>query len=337
MASLPWGYIFVYKISMTGRAVTATVLLAVLLVACGRVPAGVSSSSGAGALNTAQLKFKVIDQVGRPFVCGPPVARAGDDESQAAAQFPAIKADTITYQAILAHSHPPGNESNPEYQLAVWRDWQALQALNLTGGPDSYQFALQTAQELIAGTVDSQGQIQISSRHPARKMCPICLSAATLIDTPTGPVRVVDLQPGSAVWTTSLNGDRIRGVISKVGSVAFPQGHDAIKLTLADGRTLVASAGHPLADGRTLADLRPGDALDGSTVVDTVTVHLDDGATYDVLPTGPTGDYWANGILVGSTLFEPKSRPDQRRLSGATRVNLEGGRCELAQLRLQGG
>ena len=222
----------------------------------------------------------------------------------AAAEFPTIKADTTSYQAILAHSHPSGAESSPEFQVAVWRDWQALENLHLTGGPDQYQFDVQTAQELIKGSVDPQGLVRIASRQPARKMCPICLSAATLIDTPSGPVPVVDLKPGASVWTLSANGHRIAGVVSKVGSVAFPYGHDAIKLTLADGRTLVASAGHPLADGRTLADLRRGDPLDGSTVVDTVTIHLDDGATYDLLPTGPTGDYWANGILVGSTLSE---------------------------------
>ena len=292
---------------MTGRVLAAVALVAVLLVACGRVGPGVGSSTSAGPLNTAQLKFNVIDQTGPPFVCGPPVARAGGDDSEAAAQFPAIKADTATYQAIVAHSHPPGAESSPEYQLTVWRDWQALQGVHLTGGPENYDFEVQTAIELIKGTVNSSGQVQTTSRQPARKLCPICLSATTLIDTPNGPVRVIDLKPGSPVWTAAPNGDRIPAVISKVGSVAFPNGHDALRLRLADGRTLVASAGHPLADGRTLADLRPGDSLDGSTVVDTVTVHLDDGATYDVLPTGPTGDYWANGILVGSTLATTRS------------------------------
>ena len=64
----------------------------------------------------------------------------------------------------------------------------------------------------------------------------------------------------------------------------------------------VAAATPRSAEAIELADLRRGESLDGSTVVDTVTVHLNDGATYDVLPTGPTGDYWANGILVGSTL-----------------------------------
>ena len=287
---------------MTGRVLTAASLMAVLLLACGRAGPAAGSSPGAEPLNTAQLKFRVIDETGPPFVCGPPVARAGGDDSVAAAQFPAIKADTSTYQAIVAHSHPPGVESSSEYQLAVWRDWQALQGVHLTGGPDNYDFDLQTAQERINGTVDSHGQVRISSRLPERKLCPICLPATTLIETPSGPVPVVDLKPGSAVWTASPNGDRMVGVISEVGSVAFPQGHDALKLRLADGRTLVASAGHPLADGRTLADLSRGDSLDGSTVVDIGTVYLDDGATYDVLPDGPTGDYWANGILVGSTL-----------------------------------
>ena len=28
------------------------------------------------------------------------------------------------------------------------------------------------------------------------------------------------------------------------------------------------------------------------------------GATYDVLPSGETGFYWANGVLLGSTLWK---------------------------------
>ena len=33
---------------------------------------------------------------------------------------------------------------------------------------------------------------------------------------------------------------------------------------------------------------------------DTVGGHLS--ATYDLLPAGPTGTYWAQGVLIGSTL-----------------------------------
>jgi hypothetical protein len=43
--------------------------------------------------------------------------------------------------------------------------------------------------------------------------------------------------------------------------------------------------------------------LDGGMVV-SVTPTLYSGSTYDVLPDGGTGFYWANGILLKSILAE---------------------------------
>ena len=35
-----------------------------------------------------------------------------------------------------------------------------------------------------------------------------------------------------------------------------------------------------------------------------IAVRLNDRATYDLLPSGPTGQYWADGVLLGSTLWQ---------------------------------
>ncbi len=75
-----------------------------------------------------------------------------------------------------------------------------------------------------------------------------------------------------------------------------------ILLILDDGRALRASPGHPTADGRAIGDLRVGDRYDGARVIEIRTVPSTDAATYDVLPSGETGLYWANGILLGSSL-----------------------------------
>lgn len=80
-----------------------------------------------------------------------------------------------------------------------------------------------------------------------------------------------------------------------------PLGHEVVRLSLADGRTFVASPGHPTADGRTVGELRAGDVLDGSLVVSVQLVGYV-GATYDLLPSGPTGTYFVNGVLLGSTM-----------------------------------
>jgi len=75
-----------------------------------------------------------------------------------------------------------------------------------------------------------------------------------------------------------------------------------IHVTLSDGRELWASPGHPTADGRSLGILQVGDVLDGSQVTHLERVPYDDGSTFDILPTGDTGFYWANGILMESSL-----------------------------------
>jgi hypothetical protein len=71
---------------------------------------------------------------------------------------------------------------------------------------------------------------------------------------------------------------------------------------LADGRELFASPGHPLADGRALGAVTTGDQVDGATVVSATRVPYGYGRTFDLLPAGPTGTYWADGIALGSTL-----------------------------------
>jgi hypothetical protein len=75
-----------------------------------------------------------------------------------------------------------------------------------------------------------------------------------------------------------------------------------VHLVLADGRELLASPGHRTADGRQLGSLARRDSLDGSTIVTWELVPYAGDRTYDLLPAGPTGHYWANGILLSSTL-----------------------------------
>jgi len=280
-------------------------LLAIFAIACGStLPAPGSSSP----LPLPELKYRVIEKVGIPYVCGPPVVFQGYDEQQAAAEFPAIKADTATYRAILAHAHPAGDETSQAFQVAVWQEWRRLQATQRTpNGSGGFDFTVRTETATVTGTVDGKGAVTVASSRPGRPNCPICLAATTLIDTPAGPVRVTDLKLGEAVWTAGSDGSRREARVTELGSVAFPLGHDAIRIELADGRIVTASAGHPTADGRVLGALRAGDRLDGATVVAAHTVHLTDGATYDLLPSGPTGSYWADGVLLGSTLRVPAS------------------------------
>lgn len=134
------------------------------------------------------------------------------------------------------------------------------------------------------------------------RMCPICLAASTMIATPKGEINVTELREGVEVWTMDKNGKKLSAPILKVGKTFVGSSHRVVHLSLTDGREVWVSPGHPTTDGRTMSELKIGDAMDGSRVKNTELVPYTEGATYDLLPVGDTGAYWANDILMGSTL-----------------------------------
>jgi hypothetical protein len=152
--------------------------------------------------------------------------------------------------------------------------------------------------------IDLAGPVAVFTRTTGlvHAGCPICLSGDTLIDTPNGQVNVKKLVLGMVVWTVDKSGKRVQGVIQELRRSAVPLTDEIVHIVLADGRQLYASANHPTTDKRTMGELRPGVALDGSIVTVTEFVPYGQGYTYDLLPAGGTGYYWANGILIGSTL-----------------------------------
>ncbi len=135
--------------------------------------------------------------------------------------------------------------------------------------------------------------------------CPVCLSGDTYIDTPEGQVNVKNMTREMPVWTMDRFGNRVIGQVLDVRSTPFPVNAGVIHIVLADGRQVFASPGHPTADGRTFGQLKIGDRLDNSTVALAEPVSYAQSYTYDLLPSGDTGFYWASGILVGSTLALP--------------------------------
>jgi hypothetical protein len=285
-------------------------LLLLTIVACGS-PAQAPVGS---PLTLPQLKFAILDSVGKPDYCDPdfyPIARVGGEEANASATYPTIKADADVYAAVLAHEHLPSGDLTDAQKLVAYRAWKVLRAVTLTQNGSEYSFEYRTAQstsnsaqyQMVSGTVRVDGAVNITSRTPtSAKMCPICLAAATLIATPGGPVPVTDIRKGMLVWTERADGSRIAEPVLEVGSMAVPAGHLMVQLLLADGRNLLVSPGHKTADGRPAGTLKAGDELDGSTITRAELVPYQGARTYDLLPGGPTGQYWANGILLSSTL-----------------------------------
>ena len=258
------------------------------------------------------LKFAVMDSVGPPVYCDPdfyPIVREGGEEQNAIATYPTIKADTETYAAIVAHEHLPAGDLTDAQKLTVYRAWKLLRALTLTetysGGVYVFDYRARstTGYEQVHGMVSVDGAVTISSRVASGPPpCPICLAASTRISTPSGSIRVTDVRVGTIVWTQAADGSRIAASVDEVGSMEAPIGHRMVHLVLADGRELLVSPGHRTADGRQAGDLRAGDQLDGSLITTLELVPYAGGRTYDLLPAGATGFYWANGILMSSTL-----------------------------------
>jgi hypothetical protein len=132
--------------------------------------------------------------------------------------------------------------------------------------------------------------------------CPICLPPDATIATPAGDVPLSALAAGDTVWSTDKAGRRIAVPIARVDSTTAPREHALVVIELADGRTIAASPGHPTADARTLGSLAVGHSLDGAKVIGVRYRPFGEARTFDLLPASPTRAYWANGVLVGSTL-----------------------------------
>lgn len=132
--------------------------------------------------------------------------------------------------------------------------------------------------------------------------CPICLPEDARIATPNGQMRVVELRPGMPVFTLDEKGHRIAASVERVGSARVPASHRLVQIELSDGRTMRASPGHPTADGRLLGSLQVGERLDNATIIQSRLVPYGLKRTFDILPSGKTRAYWANDVLVGSTL-----------------------------------
>jgi hypothetical protein len=268
-------------------------------------------SPAPGGLTQAQLKYRLVDQFGRLLFCDPdyyPVARA-DEQALAHERLPEIQNDAPTFSAILAHlGIAPAASYTKEQELAIYRDWKMLNKLGLEQVSAGFHFTAifgSSPQQgsRIDGTIDQRGNVTVASRTPSGPPpCPICLARGTRIATPDGDAAVEDLALGDMVWTLDAAGTRVAARLVEVGNTPVPATHRVVRLVLSDGREVHVSPGHPTADARKVGDLEVGDRYDGSVIVTAERVAYEGGATFDVLPAGATGAYWANGVLLGSTL-----------------------------------
>jgi len=279
-------------------------------------PAPSPSPSPIGALSPAELRFALLAQFSPISWCDPdfyPIQRQ-DEQVSADEHWAEIIADTATYDAIVAHLGLDGAvaaaDRSAAERLAVYRDWKLLNAVRLETILGGYAFDLITETNPglgqgihSTGTIDALGTIELALQEPSNlTACPICLARGSMIDTPNGEVAVETLHVGDLVWTLDAAGQRVAQPLVRVGSALVPVTHEVVHLVLADGREAWISPGHPTSDGRKVGQLRAGDLIDGSVVASAQLAPYVGGRTFDILPDGPSGAYWANGILIGSTL-----------------------------------
>ena len=298
------------------QLVAFAVATAAALAACGQGTGAPGTSPSGTPLSTPALKLAVLRAVGGKLdYCDPdqyPVAR-GTPLQNAERRLPQIMADRAVFDAILSSLHiTDGSHLTDQQTIEVSQAYKQMLVIQLQRKGDAFAFQVSVpgsdstspgVPEILSGTVSRTGQVHIDSRRPgAPRACPICLARGDLVQTPRGPVAVQDVRVGMPVWTADSRGRRIPATVIRIGRALVPLGHEVVRLVLADGRTALASPGHPTFDGRPIASLRAGDRFEGSRVASANLLPYRATFTYDLLPSGPTGAYFVNGVLLGSTL-----------------------------------
>lgn len=295
---------------MNKKLFATKLLLAATLVAVATGCKTQATPTPPVSYSAPELVYRLLSNYDNVFWCDPdlyPVAREGQEQQNALEQFPAIKANADEFTAILQHlGLPTKADYTNEEKLNIYQEHKKLTyGVELTASGDIYSFTLRTGQGQgyrIQGTITRSGAITELKREPSFNTCPICLTKGTLIDTPDGSVPVEQLREDMAVWTVDDTGKRIAAVVIETAMTPAPSSFMVVEVTLNDGRTVTASPGHPTAVGRALGDYQVGDILDGALLTAVERAAYDGSATYDILPSGGTGLYWANGILLKSTL-----------------------------------
>ncbi|OGO39918.1 MAG: hypothetical protein A2147_08515 [Chloroflexi bacterium RBG_16_57_8] len=289
------------------RPLLLSLLVITLLSGClGQSPA----TTPQNAFSQYELGYRLLDNHPDFFWCDPhfwPIVREGQEQQDALKDFPSIRANDAEFAAILDRiSMDNKDRYTDEEQLLIFRQHKLLTiAVQMTPAANGYGFTLRVKEgqgERLEGTITTAGKVTVEKREPSFNTCPICLVKGTLIDTPDGAVRVEDIRKGATVWTLNDAGERVAANVLATSSTPVPTSFQVVFLTLDDGRTVMASPGHPTDDGRALGDCRVGGTLDGAVVVQVDLIPYEGGKTYDLLPSGDTGLYWANGIQLGSTL-----------------------------------
>jgi hypothetical protein len=145
---------------------------------------------------------------------------------------------------------------------------------------------------------------------PAGCTACVCNPEGTLIAGPSGNRAIETLAEGDRVYSVH-QGRLVTVAIKRIHRVPVHD-HLVVRVVFANGAVLRESPRHPTADGRAFGELGPGDEIDGLRIVAAALVPYSGAATWDILPDSDSGAYFADGVLVGSTLAEGAARVTSR-------------------------
>ncbi len=295
---------------------TLILSVALLLTACSpKTETGATPVETTATLTMSQYQLTYLLLAAYPeyFWCDPdfyPVAREGAEQTNAAARFASIQANPSEFAAILEQLKINAKaEYTDSEKLMIYREHKKLNRIvTLTSSGEGYIFVLRISQnqgKTVQGTISPDGIIKVVKEETSFNTCPICLSETTLIDTPQGGIPVERLPVGQWVWTEDRAGKRTAAQVIQISQTKVPPSFQILQVTLNDGRSVKTSAGHPSAEMKALGDYQIGETLDKGQIVSAILMDYHGRATFDILPGGETGFYWANGIKVMSTLKVP--------------------------------
>jgi hypothetical protein len=264
-----------------------------------------------------ESRYRLLNHFARIFFCDPDMYPVGHDEKHwANLAFPEIMKDAPAFQVMAKRlGFEKTVNFSDDQKLSFYREYKELQfGVRLASEGEKLKFSLRYREDplnykhlpnngfSVSGFVDPHGEISVSESVLTTLQCPVCLSAGTLIQTTNGEIAIEDLKPVMLAWTLDARGARVATPILNIISMPVPADHMMIQLRLSDGRELSVSPGHPTADTRFVDQLKSGASYSGALIRAATWQHYHSKFTYDLLVAGDTGFYWANGILLASSL-----------------------------------
>jgi len=156
---------------------------------------------------------------------------------------------------------------------------------------------LQGKKELLVEVLDYGSFKAKKTKAQASCEVPNCCSADTRVRTSSVDKRIQDIKRGDLVIS---DGNKSAKII-KINKIETKK-HKILFIRLNDGTVLEISPEHLTSNGKKFKDLKLGDVIDGRLVVEIKLKNYNYKYTYDILPDSQSGNYFANGVLIGSTL-----------------------------------